>query len=91
MHVSVSVSVFIFASLLIGDQLIYRQLTSEQYNSVCQKLVTNFPKLRDTIGSNGYVSFISYFVYSLILIVIMWCCCYIGFMEARAEDIVQEF
>ena len=33
-----------------------RQLTSEQYITVCTKLITKFPKLRDRIGSNGYVS-----------------------------------
>lgn len=32
------------------------QPTSEQYTTVCQKLVVKFPKLRDVIGYNGYVS-----------------------------------
>lgn len=30
--------------------------SSEQYTDICQKLIKKYPKLRDTIGSNGYVS-----------------------------------
>ena len=33
-----------------------KYMTSEQYVAVCQKLVTKYPKLRDSVGSNGYVS-----------------------------------
>ena len=29
--------------------------TPEQYTNVCQKLVVKYPKLRNTIGSNGFV------------------------------------
>lgn len=29
---------------------------SEQYNTVCRKLVTKYPKLRDTEGNSYYVS-----------------------------------
>lgn len=29
--------------------------TSDQYTTVCQKLIIKYPKLRDTIGSNGFV------------------------------------
>lgn len=31
--------------------------TSEQYTNVCQKLIVKYSKLRDTIGSNGYVGY----------------------------------
>ena len=30
--------------------------TSHEYNSLCQKLISKYPKLRDSIGSTGYVS-----------------------------------
>lgn len=30
--------------------------TPDEYTSVCQKLVVKFPKLKDTLGSNGFVS-----------------------------------
>ena len=30
--------------------------TSEQYNTVCRKLVTKYPKLKDTEGESYYVS-----------------------------------
>ena len=34
-----------------------RYPSPEEYTSVCQQLILKFPKLRDTIGSNGFVSY----------------------------------
>ena len=33
--------------------------SSEEYNMVCRKLIEKYPKLKDEIGSTGYV--MSYF------------------------------
>ena len=33
-----------------------RYPTSEEYTAVCQKLILTYPNIKDTIGSNGYVS-----------------------------------
>lgn len=42
--------------------------TSEQYTAVCQKLIVKFPKLVDTLGSNGYVSIIILWLYLVCVI-----------------------
>ena len=42
-----------------------RYPTSEQYTGVCQKLISKYPKLRDPIGSNGFVSRSNVFYLSL--------------------------
>ena len=62
---------FFPAFIALYMQLLYRQLTSEQYIMVCTKLVTKFPKLRDRIGSNGFVSFNTYLYKGCVIIIII--------------------
>ena len=56
-----------------------KEPTGEQYNTVCEKLIDTFPKLRDDLG-NGYVSDdISLpscsFIKFLIMVILTACVC----------------
>ena len=52
--------------------------TSEQYNTICKKLIAKFPKLKDTEGKSKYVS-VQIFVFQCLWFLSF----YIEFLEAR--------
>ena len=56
-------------------------LTSEQYKTVCSKLISKYPKLKDTEGKTKYVS--NHYYQNVEIIVIK----YLEFMETWVANI----